>query len=70
MSKAREKAVSDWIAENFVLEAVTVEPFDLFPYGRRIIDQQGGEMVVYFDLMAEKVVYCFPDIQPHEKDRP
>ena len=61
MSKAREKAVSDWIAENFVLEAVTVEPFDLFPYGRRVIDQQGGEMVVYFDLMAEKVVYCFPD---------
>ena len=57
---AREKAVLNWIAENFEPEAVRVEPFDLFPHGRRVIDAQGGEMIVFWDLATNTVKYEFP----------
>lgn len=56
-----KQAVLDFISENFEPSAVTIEDFPLFPSGKRVIDRQGGEMVVFFDLLTNSVKWVFPD---------
>jgi hypothetical protein len=53
--------VQDFINANFQPDAVTVEDFPLFPAGKRLIDRKGGEMVVYYDLLMDRVNYVYPD---------
>jgi hypothetical protein len=53
--------VQDFINANFLPDAVTVKDFPLFPAGKRLIDRKGGEMVVYYDLLMDRVNYVYPD---------
>jgi hypothetical protein len=53
--------VRDFINANFLPDAVTVKNFPLFPAGKRLIDRKGGEMVVYYDLLMDRVNYIYPD---------
>ncbi len=53
--------VKAWIAENFYLEAITVEPFPLLPGGHRVIDRNGEEMVVFYDFLTDEIKHVFPD---------
>jgi hypothetical protein len=55
-----QKKVDQWIEQNFVLSAIKVIPYHLFPFGQRIIDCHGDEMLVYFDFLTDKVKYVFP----------
>ncbi|HET7579781.1 MAG TPA: hypothetical protein VFK33_10905 [Bacillales bacterium] len=59
-AQARAK-VDRWINANFDREAITVEDWPMLPAGKRIIDREGGEMVVFYDWLREKVEYRFPD---------
>lgn len=55
----REKAVMDWINENF--ESVKVVDFPMFPAGKKIIDQNLDQMIVYWDLTSDSVKFAYPD---------
>lgn len=50
-----------WIADKFHLNKITIEDFPLLPKGKRIIDANGEEMLVYYDFLREKIVYIFPE---------
>jgi hypothetical protein len=50
--------ITKFITDNF--ENVTVVNFPLLPYGKRIIDKDGGEMVVYWDFMCDRVICKIP----------
>ncbi|MCX7779637.1 MAG: hypothetical protein N2491_01825 [Negativicutes bacterium] len=54
-------AVEQFIADNFAPGSVIVEDFPLFPYGRRLIDKTGSEMVVFWDCWTQSVKWVFPD---------
>jgi hypothetical protein len=57
--------VAKFITDNF--ENVTVEDFPLLPYGKRIIDKDGGEMIVCYEIMAQEVRVIVPE-EGSEKD--
>lgn len=57
----KEKIVIDFINENFVPESIVVTDFPLFPAGKKIIDSNGGEMVVFYDLLTNAVKWIYPD---------
>jgi hypothetical protein len=57
---SKEQAVLDWIEQNFEPDAVTITEFPLFPFGKKVTDQAGDEMVVYFDLLTNTVKFTFP----------
>ena len=60
------KAVAKWIQENFEQGAVTISDFPAFPYGKLITDRNGDTMVVFWDILRDKVDYRFPDGDPQE----
>ena len=64
----REQAVLDFIDKNFEPGAVRIEDFPLFPYGKRLIDRDGGEMVVFFDLLHDQVDWTYPDVKNPAKN--
>lgn len=55
------KAVLDFINENFYIDEITVTDFPALPYGKRIIDRNGDEMVVFYDIMTGNVKWAFPE---------
>jgi hypothetical protein len=55
-----EEKVLNWIVDNFYLEELVIEDFRVLPYGKRIIDKNGDEMVVFFDYFKQSVEYFFP----------
>ena len=55
-----QNKVSFWIADNFHNDKITIKDFPLFPGGKRIIDTNGDEMLVYYDFLRDKVNYAFP----------
>lgn len=57
----KEEAVMDWIDKNFDRDLVQINDFPLFPAGKRVIDAQKGEMVVFWDLATETIKYIFSD---------
>lgn len=57
----KKSAVSKWIDENFDSNGIIIEKCDLFPYGQRVIDVKGDEMLVYYDLMSDEVKFVYPD---------
>lgn len=59
--KEPETLVNEFINEQFVREAVTVEDFSLFPFGKLLTDKNGETMVIFFDLLSGNVEYRFED---------
>ena len=59
-----ERIVKKWIEERFELDKVTLEPFPIFPAGIIIKDQEGGQMVVFYDILQGRVDYRFPNTAP------
>jgi hypothetical protein len=57
----KNKAVLDFISQNFFQDLIQIEEFPLFPFGRKITDQNGDQMIVYYDLLLDRVNYSFPD---------
>lgn len=55
-----ENKVLSWIADNFHIDKITIKDFPLLPKGKRIIDANGEEMLVYYDFLHDKVDYAFP----------
>ena len=53
--------VQDFINANFLLGAVAIKDFPLFPAGKRLIDRNGDEMTVYYDYTTDCVNYIYPD---------
>lgn len=56
----KQALVMDWISDNFDLDSVSLIPFDLFYCGVRVRDRLGSEILVYWDIWASEVKYCFP----------
>lgn len=57
---AKEK-VWQWIEQNFVLSSVSLVDCPLLPGGCRVIDRTGDEMLVFYDIMTNKIKYIFPE---------
>lgn len=55
-----QEKVQKWIEQNFVINDIRIEDFPLFPGGKRIIDRNNDEMVVYWDFLHNKIDYVFP----------
>lgn len=60
MTTGREK-VDRWIAANFEPDAITVDDWPLLPAGKRITDREGDQMLVYYDLLYDRVKTARPD---------
>lgn len=60
------KAVAEWIEGSFEPGAIKVTDFPAFPYGKLITDRNGDTMVVFWDILRDKVDYRFPDGDPQE----
>jgi hypothetical protein len=50
-----------WINQHFSINQIKVEDFPVFPGGKRIIDHTGVHMVVYWDILHERVDYYIPE---------
>ncbi|WP_366162623.1 hypothetical protein ABXS71_06145 [Bacillus infantis] len=55
-----ELKVMEWIKNHFDLSAIVIEDFSVLPYGKRILDMDGGEMAVFYDFFKEEIQYLFP----------
>lgn len=53
--------VEQFISENFDLEYFQIIDFQLFPYGKRVVDQSGKEIVVFWDYLTNSVSWDFPN---------
>ena len=60
MNKTFEIAVQKFIEDNFETGAIIISDFPLFPYGQRIVDHKGEEMVVFYDLLTDQIKTIFP----------
>jgi hypothetical protein len=56
-----QEAVMAYIREHFDMDYVTVRSFPLFPYGQLVTDRTGAQMVVFWDIMRQRVTYRLPD---------
>lgn len=54
------KEIAKWIEENFHDKAVEIKDFPVFPFGKLLTDKNGDTMVVYWDILLEKLAYAFP----------
>jgi len=59
--KTISEKVLAWIRQHFETTHIRVEDFPVFPGGKRIIDQAGDEMVIYWDILRGRVTYTLPD---------
>jgi hypothetical protein len=55
-----QEKVLAWINDNFILDDIIIQDFPLFPAGKRLIDRNGEEMVVFFDFLHDRIDYIFP----------
>jgi hypothetical protein len=53
--------VLNWIQANFDTDQIKLEEFSLMPGGHRIIDRDGNEMLVYWDIANQQVKWVYPD---------
>lgn len=56
----KETEVMEFIRDNFYPD-ITVNDFPLFPFGKLLRDNQGGEMVIFFDLLTDSVKWVYPE---------
>jgi hypothetical protein len=59
MELTPSERITKFITDNF--ENVTVVNFPLLPYGKRIIDKDGGEMVMYWDVLKQRIKWAMPE---------
>ncbi len=52
-----KEKVKVWIEEHFDTSSITIEAYPLLPGGHLITDKDGKTMVVYWDLLNEKIVW-------------
>lgn len=55
-----ENKVMEWIKNHFDLSAIVIEEFSVLPYGKRILDMEGGEMAVFYDFFTGNIKELFP----------
>ncbi|MCM2603749.1 hypothetical protein NDQ57_03405 [Rossellomorea marisflavi] len=60
MNKQYEGKVLNWIKDHFDMSAIVVEDFNVLPYGKRILDMDGGEMAVFYDFFTGEIKQLFP----------
>lgn len=53
--------VIKFIQDNFFPELIIINDFPLFAYGKLIRNNQGGEMVIFFDLLTDSVKWVYPE---------
>lgn len=51
--------VANFISENFEVEQFRIRDCKLFPAGKILTDKKGNEMLIYFDINKDKVVFKF-----------
>ncbi len=56
MSRSRGK-VRDWIKDSFEENSVELKDFPILPGGTLIKDNQGGEMLAFWDIETHQVKY-------------
>ena len=61
MNPKIEAAVMEWIEDTFDTEAVSVTDFMLFPAGKLLTDRDGGQLLVYWDILSNRVKTALPD---------
>jgi hypothetical protein len=62
MESTPSEKVMKFIADNFEnIDDLTIEDFPLLPYGKRIIDKDGGEMVMYWDVLKQRIKWAMPE---------
>lgn len=61
MNPKSEARVMHWIKTTVVSEEFTVEDFPWFPAGKLLTDKEGGRMVVYLDIINDRVETRLPD---------
>lgn len=49
-----------WIEENFETDQITIEDYPLFPSGQLIKDKNGGQMVVFYDIVYGRIETVLP----------
>lgn len=55
----KSKAVLNFINERFELTLVTIESSKL-PFAQIVKDHYGGQMIVYYDFLTDRVEWKFP----------
>ncbi len=55
-----KQSVKRWLADTFKLNDITLEDFPLMPGGTILRDRNGGEMLVYLDILTDTVKWTFP----------
>ena len=53
---SKEKVLA-WLNEQFVSDSIEVVDFPALPGGTIVRDQEGGEMLVFFDALTGQVKY-------------
>ena len=51
--------VQKWLEENFQLEEFEIQEMPLVPGGVILKDKDNESMLVYWDILAQKIVYEF-----------
>lgn len=54
--------VKNWIDSNFDANTVTVDPTVLLPGGHRVVDRDGDEILVYYDILTSRVKWVELDV--------
>lgn len=54
---AASDKVKAWIADNFEMDAVKVEPFELVPGGHTVTDSKGEQILVWYDFIRDRIEY-------------
>lgn len=53
------REVEKFINENFEVNQFSINDCKLFPAGKILTDREGNEILIYFDINADKVVFKF-----------
>jgi hypothetical protein len=57
--KNKQKVI-DFIEENFHVDQIKIEEYPLFPSGHLVTDSEGGQMVVYYDFLHDRIETVLP----------
>lgn len=53
--------VLDFIDKNFDISEIKLKDFKYLPGGTIVVDKDKKEMIVFYDLLNDKVKYTFPE---------
>ncbi|QQK75390.1 hypothetical protein HUG15_07185 [Salicibibacter cibarius] len=52
-----EQRVLEWIGDHFHLDHIEVREYSLFPCGKWVTDQNGETMIVFWDMLDDRISY-------------